>query len=465
MGALNRLGLAAMSDAIAAGAFSPVDLLEDNLAAIAAVDGELRSFVAVAAVTARAEAEVAAAEIAGGRRRSPLHGIPYGLKDVFETRGISTTAQSRALAGNVPDHDCNARERLAAGGAVLAGKTATWEFAHGGPSWDVLFPPARNPWDLSRSPSGSSSGSAAAVAACLVPFALGTDTGGSIRAPAAACGCVGLKPTYGLVSTRGVLPNSFSQDHVGPITRSVEDAAIVLQALAGHDSRDSTTASRPAPDYRAALSSSIRGLRIGIPYAWFEEEAPASAEVMRAFSDALETFSDLGAVLVPVSLPSLLAYEDVKRIIAVVDLFSIHAQTLRTRPDLLGQNLRCRIVAGGLVRGEDYVQAHRMRQMLADAMQGVLDDVSLLLLPTAEPAGPLEPAPASILFSNPGWTAAFNVSGNPALAVPCGFSRNALPLSLQIVGRLFDEATVLRAGHLFETHRGARPLPAIAGHG
>ena len=446
---LNRMTVAAASRLLASGEISAMALFEAHLAAIARFDGRLRSFVTLTEEAGRSAAARADDAFAAGKA-SPLLGIPYGLKDVFETKGVRTTAQSRSLADYVPRQDCHAATTLAVAGAVLMGKTATWEFAHGGPSWDVLFPPARNPWDLSRSPAGSSSGSAAAVAAGLLPFALGTDTGGSIRTPAAVCGVVGLKPTYGRVSRHGAIPNSFSQDHVGPITRTVEDAAIVLQALAGHDPRDPATSTREVPDYTHTLGASLRGVSIGVPFHWFEDEAPVTDEVRRAFEDAVVTFTELGAAVVPVRLPPLSAFEDVKKIIALADLYALHGATLRKTPELLGKNFRGRIAAGALLGADDYVQAQRLRGRLQAEMMRVFASVQLLMLPMAEPAPPLVPGPSHSLFSTLAFAAAFNVTGNPAISVPSGMSSESLPLALQLVARPFDEALLLNAGHAFE---------------
>src|SRR5262245_52708935 len=280
--------------------------------------------------------------------RSRLHGIPYCLKDIFDTAGIRTTAMSRLLADNVPTRDSRCQEKLAAAGGVLLGKNATWEFAHGGPSWDVLFPPARNPWDRTCSPAGSSSGSAAAVAAGFAPGTLGSDTGGSIRGPAAACGIAGLKPTYGLVSRRGVLPNCFSQDHAGPLAWTAEDVAILLQVIAGHDPADPGSADVAIPDYAAALTGDVKGLVVGVPTRWLEQEAPPTTATMKAFEGALEVFRGLGASVRPVILPPIEQFDDVKKTLAISELFTIHAADLRKRPQLFGKSLRYRIIAGSL---------------------------------------------------------------------------------------------------------------------
>jgi aspartyl-tRNA(Asn)/glutamyl-tRNA(Gln) amidotransferase subunit A len=444
------LSIAEASRLIAARKLSPVDLTEACLRRIEALDSQLDSFVTLTAERARAEAKRAEAAIMASGPVSRLHGIPYCLKDIFDTAGIRTTAMSKLLADNVPARDAHTQEKLASAGGVLLGKNATWEFAHGGPSWDILFPPARNPWDRNCSPAGSSSGSAAAIAAGFAPATLGSDTGGSIRSPAAVCGIAGLKPTYGLVSRRGVIPNCFSQDHVGPLAWTTEDVALLLQVIAGHDPEDPGSARVEIPDYSAALTGDLKGLVIGVPEKWLRDEAPPSAGTMAAFEAALDVCRGLGASVRPVSLPPVEQFDDAKRLIAVCELFTIHGANLRKHPELFGASLRYRIIAGGLVRAEDYIQAMRLRTELARSLQAVLSTVDLLMLPTSEPAGKLEPVPPSTLFTRSGFTAAFNVGGNPALSVCNGFDSRGLPYSLQIVGRLFDEATVLRAGNAYE---------------
>lgn len=450
MGDPAELSLAEAARLIAAKKLSPVELTEACLARIAALDWQLDSFVTVTAERARAEAKAAETAIMADGPVSSIHGIPYCLKDIFDTAGIRTTAQSKLLADNVPARDSACQAKLAAAGGVLLGKTATWEFAHGGPSWDILFPPARNPWNRNYSPAGSSSGSGAAIAAGFALATLGTDTGGSIRGPAAACGIAGLKPTYGRVSRRGVIPNCFTHDHAGPLAWTTEDVAMLLQIVAGHDPEDPGSANVSVPDYRSALNGDVSGLVIGVPYRWMEEELPPAPETKAAFAAALAVFKDMGAEIRDVALPPLRAYEDSKKIIAVSELFTIHGADLRSRPELFGASLRYRIIAGGLVRAEEYIQAMRARTDLARAMQAAMATVDVMMLPTAEPAGKLEPVDPETLFTKLSYTTAFNVGGNPALSVCCGFAETGMPFSLQIVGRLFDEATVLRAGDAYE---------------
>ncbi len=446
---LHFLTIAEASRLIAARKVSPVELTEAYLTRIAALDGLLDSFVTLTADRARAEAKAAEAEIAANGPRSPLHGIPYCLKDIFDTAGIRTTAMSKLLADNVPTRDSFCGEKLIAAGGVMLGKNATWEFAHGGPSWDVLFPPARNPWNRDHSPAGSSSGSGAAVAAGFSPATLGSDTGGSIRGPAAANGIAGLKPTYGLVSRRGVIPNCFSHDHAGPLAWTSEDVAILMQIIAGHDPEDPASADMPIPDYRAALTGDVKGLVIGVPWGWFEQ-LPLSAATAKAFDDALGVYKSLGAEIRPVELPPLKDFDYTKKVIAVSELFTIHAQDLRTRPELFGASLRYRIISGGLVRAEEYILAMRARTDLARAMQKVMATVDVVMLPTQEPAGKLQPEDPATLFTKTSFTTPFNVGGNPALSICSGYAENGLPFSLQIVGKLFDDATVLKVGDAYE---------------
>jgi aspartyl-tRNA(Asn)/glutamyl-tRNA(Gln) amidotransferase subunit A len=438
------------AELIAARSLSPVELIESCLARIAALDGRLNSLVTVTWERARRDARKAEAEIAASGPRGPLHGIPYSLKDIFDVAGVRTTAQSRLLADNVSVNDSVCTAKLEAAGAILLGKNATWEFAHGGPSWDVLFPPARNPWNTDHSPAGSSSGSAVAVAAGLALMSLGTDTGGSIRSPAAACGVAGLKPTYGRVSRRGIVPNCFSHDHAGPLAWTTRDVALIMTVIAGHDPRDPSSAAREVPDYVAALTGSVEGLVIGVPWRWLEDDLPPSPATRAAFEAALGVFKGLGAEIREVSLPPVLDYHATMKVIAVSELFAIHGHDLRSRPELFGESLRYRIIAGGLVRAEEYLLALRARTDLARAMQDAMVKVDIIMLPTSEPAERLQPEHPASTLTQPSYTSPFSVAGNPALSVCCGFDEAGLPFSLQIVGRLFDEATVLRAGDAYE---------------
>jgi aspartyl-tRNA(Asn)/glutamyl-tRNA(Gln) amidotransferase subunit A len=446
---LLSLSAAELGDAYRARRLSPVEVTKAAFARIEAKDHLLDSFLTLTRDRALADAERAERAFMGGEDGGPFQGIPYGLKDIVETEGIRTTGQSRSLANHVPGQDAEVARRLAGAGGVLIGKNTTWEFAHGGPSWDVVGPPAHNPWNPERHPAGSSSGTGAAIAAGFIAAGIGTDTGGSIRMPAAACGIAGLKPTYGRVSRRGVFPNCFSHDHVGPMARTSRDAAIMLSVIAGHDPADPGSANVPVPDYTAALSGRLDGVTIGVPDAWLDQ-AGSSEGTRAAFKTALAVLAEAGATVNTVTLPPLEAYSDSKKTIAMAELFAIHGKTLRETPHLLGESLRYRIQCGALIRAEDYVRAMRLRTRLVAATHAVFETVDLIVSPCAEPAGKLEPTPPSSLFASTSLTTPFNTTGSPALSVCMGFDADGMPYSLQIAGRAFDEATVLRAGDAYE---------------
>src|SRR5438067_11148439 len=429
---------------------SPVEVTKALLARIAAHDGGLHSFLLVTEEAALAEAAAAERELMAGTRRGPMHGIPYALKDIIETAGIPTTGHSKLRQDYVPTADAEIVTRLKAGGGILMGKLATWEFALGGPSFDLPWPPARNPWNPDHLPGGSSSGAGAAVAAGFVPGAIGTDTGGSIRGPAALCGIAGIKPTYGRVSRRGVFPNTFSMDHCGPLCRSAEDIALFLHVIAGFDPDDPGSEDVPVPDYAATLNDGVRGLRLGVVEEWYKG-AP-HPDVPPAVDAAVEVLRGLGAVVEPVKLSSLRDYTDCKTTISAVVPFAIHEHDLRTRPQDFGRILRNRVLPGALIRGEDYLEALRWRTSLAQeqaqALQRVDAFITAAALNVADRADPNAP---DRLVSAPSITMPFSVGGLPAIASPCGFSKaDGLPLSLQIAAAPFAEATVLRIAHAYQ---------------
>ncbi len=458
-GALHEITIAGANRAFAARKLSPVELTKAYLARIAEIDSTLHSYLLVTGDRALAEAAQAEAEIMRDGPRGPMHGVPYGLKDIYETKGLRTTAHSKLLEEYIPAEDCTAQKKLRAAGGVLLGKQATWEFALGGPSFDLPWPPARNPWDLSRSPSGSSSGAGASIAAGLCAGAMGSDTGGSIRMPAAACGIAGLKPTYGLVSRKGVLPNSFSFDHCGPMAWTVEDVALMLQVVAGYDPADPGSADAPAVDYAAALTRSVKGLKVGVVSAWYEEEVRAAPAVIAAMDESIRTFEALGCAVKRITLPTLRDFTDAKTPITLTEIYTIHENDLRTRPQDFGRSLRYRIMPGGLLRAEDYVQGMRWRNeltaMTLEAMRGF--DV-IITAGAFEPATPIaeENPPVVIGAKTPSLTSPFNLTGMPALTVCNGFMASGLPVGMQIAGRPFDDATVLAVGHAFETTTGFR---------
>jgi len=430
---------------------SPVEVTRGLLDRIATHDGELHSFIRVTPEVALAEAAAAERELMAGRHRGPMHGIPYALKDIVETAGIPTTGHSKLCQDYVPSADAHLVTLLKAGGAVLMGKLATWEFALGGPSWDLPWPPARNPWNLGTLPGGSSSGAGAAVAAGFVPGAIGTDTGGSIRGPAAVCGIAGLKPTYGRVSRRGVFPNTFTMDHCGPLTRSAEDIALLLQVIAGFDPDDPGSEDSPVPDYTAALTGSIEGLHLGLIEHWYADDT-AHPDLAPAIDAAVEILRGLGAAIEPVMLSSLRDYTDCKTTISIAELYAIHEKDLKTRPQDFGRILRNRVLPGALIRAEDYVRALRWRTVLAREQAMLLKRFDALLTAgSLNVADPADPNLRDRLVSVPSITMPFSVGGLPALNIPCGFSRReGLPLSLQIAAAPMAEATVLRVAHAFQ---------------
>jgi aspartyl-tRNA(Asn)/glutamyl-tRNA(Gln) amidotransferase subunit A len=430
---------------------SPIELTSALIARAEALDPQLNAYLLMTAERARDQARRAEREIMAGAYRGPMHGIPFGLKDIYATAGIRTTGHSRTCIDTVPTNDATTVSRLYDAGAILTGKLATHEFAHGGPSFDLPWPPARNPWNREHFTGGSSSGSAAAVAAGFVPAALGSDTGGSIRGPAALCGIVGLKPTYGLVSRYGVYANSYSFDHAGPMTWTVEDCAIVLQAIAGHDPNDPASAARPVPDYRAALNSDIRGLRIGVVRHLHEDDCAVTAEVRTALEEAFAVFRSLGATLGEARLRPAQDYYDVKVTIAESELLAVHEHALRARPDDFGEDFLGRVLPAVLIGSRDYVQAQRERRRMLAEMAPVYADFDVLVTATAGAPAPRLGAWRTIEFwRRPSLTTPFNVTGGPALAQCIGFSSTGLPLSMQIAGRPFDDATVLRVAHAYE---------------
>jgi aspartyl-tRNA(Asn)/glutamyl-tRNA(Gln) amidotransferase subunit A len=430
---------------------SPVEVTKALLARIAAHDGKLHSFLRLSEEAALAEAAKAETELMAGKTRGPMHGIPYALKDIIETRGILTTGHSKLREDHVPSADAELVTRLKAGGGVMLGKLATWEFALGGPSWDLPWPPALNPWNPEYLPGGSSSGAGAAVAAGFVPGAVGTDTGGSIRGPAAVCGIAGLKPTYGRVSRRGVFPNTFSMDHCGPLARSAEDIALFLGAIAGFDPEDPGSEDVPVPDYPAELDRGVRGLRLGLVEGWLEG-ANAHPDLAPVIETAVAVLRDEGAIVEPVRLSSLRDYTDCKTTISSVELFAIHEHDLKTRPQDFGRILRNRVLPGGLIRAEDYLAALRWRTALANEQARALQEVDAFITASAlNIADRADPNLPDRLVSAPSITMPFSVSGLPAIAIPCGFSRKeGLPLSLQIAAAPFAEGLVLRIAHAYQ---------------
>lgn len=442
--------LADASRLIATGALSPVELTRAALARAEALDPRLHAFITLLPERALAAARKAEAELARGERRGPLHGIPYALKDIIDVAGVATTAHSRLLRDNIAGANADVTTRLENAGMVLIGKTSLHEFARGGPGDDLPWPNARNPWDTDRSCGGSSSGSAVAVAAGMVGLAIGTDTGGSVRFPAACTGIVGLKPTYGCVSRRGVIPLSFSLDHVGTLTRTVADSALALAALAEHDSRDADFTAAGGVDDLSALDTPVAGMRIGVARAYNAESA-VDDEQQEAVERAAFVLSELGAQVDDVTLPPRDLYDAATWTIILAEGFSVHQQDLRQRADQYGRTARERLSIGALVTAADYVGAQRLRKLLIAETDDALAGFDAMLC-----AGAVSAPPRLDQVDDGPWrkrhpiTAPFNLTGHPALALPAGAAVSGLPLSLQLVGKRFDETTLLRIGHALE---------------
>ena len=447
---LHDLSIAELSNLVAARTLSPVELAEALIRRVEQLDAQTHAFITPTFDLARRQARAAEAEIVAGRRRGPLHGIPFGLKDIYDTQGILTSGHSRVFIDRMPTEDATATRKLYEAGAVLLGKLATHEMAQAGPSFDLPWPPARNPWNLERFTGGSSTGSGAAVAAGMVPVALGSDTGGSIRGPAAHCGVVGLVPTFGLVSRAGVITNSYTFDHCGPLARTVEDCALVLQALAGYDAKDAGSLRRSIPDYRQALGQDLRGLRIGVLRHHWEEDIPASEDVRTAMDAALDVLRRLGAELEEVRVRPLGSYFDVKIIIAESEIFSVHQKHLVSRPKDFGADFRSRTLPSVLFTANDYVQATREHRRMMIEMEPLYGRFDAFVTAGMGEAPRLTDYRSVSFWQKPSLLTAWNVTGQPVLALPGGFGRNGLPLGMQIVGRPFEESTILKIGHAYE---------------
>lgn len=441
---------------IATKKLSPVELTRTLLHRIAAADPRLNAFLLVTERQALAAARAAERAVMAGDKR-PLLGIPLAYKDIYETAGVRTTAHSRILADNVPAHDAETVRRLHAAGAVMLGKLATHEFAIGGPATDLPWPPARNPWDTRRYTGGSSSGSGAAVAAGLALGAMGSDTGGSIRLPAAYCGIAGLKPTPGLVSRRGVIPLAPSLDTAGPMAWTAQDCAILLDALAGHDPADPASVPGPAVSYAKAIAAPLNGLRVGLVRRFYEHDAPGSPELLQMMARAATTLKQLGCRVEEAALPPMHDYNAVGRVIICAEAYALHEATLKTRLSDYSRVFRIRVLAGALIRAADYIAAQRRRTDLIAATAKALEKFDVLISAPVQGAAPLlhEQRPDDG-FSRPLPTTVANVAGVPSLAVCGGFTATGLPLGLEIIGRPWEDATVLRVGHQFEQAAGTR---------
>ena len=437
------------------GKLSPVELTQAFLDRIQAVDGQVRAYVTPTADSAMEEARAAEAEIQAGKYRGPLHGIPIALKDLYDTRGVRTTGQSKVLEHRVPSEDATTTALLRQAGSVFLGKLAMHEFALGGPATS-LFDQARNPWNLDHVTGGSSSGSGAAVAAGLCMGSLGSDTGGSIRGPASLCGIVGLKPTYGRVSRYGVLPLAWSLDHCGPMTWTVEDTALMLQVIAGHDPKDTTSSRGPVPDYTASLVEDVKGIRIGVPRHYFlNQDSGLDPETAAAVEKAIADLEGMGAKVEEVTVPSLDVARVANTVTMLTEAFTYHWKNLKTQPQNFGEDVRLRFYLGGLFTAGDYIQAQRARSRVTREFAKVMERVDVIATPTSlKAASALKDLDPMGSMGAPSFTGPFNQTGMPAISVPCGFTSQGLPIGFQLAGRSFDEATVLRVAYTYQQQAG-----------
>ena len=450
------LSISEASELVSSRQLSPVEIIDAHLRRIEATDGELNSFITLLAEESKGAAQAAEREIASRGHRGPLHGLPIGLKDLYYTKGIRTTIGSKIMGEFVPDFDAAVTERFRAAGAIVIGKLQMHEFALGATSENPHYGPAHNPWNTGRMTGGSSGGSGSAVAAGQCMGALGSDTGGSVRIPASLCGIVGLKPTFGRVSRYGVYPLSWSFDTVGPMTRTVRDAGLVLNAIAGHDSRDPSSARRPEEDFVEGIDEGVDGLRVGIPREYFFDRV--DPEVAGSVRDAAAVLEGLGASVDEVSIPALEHTIPISTPISQAEAAQVHEEHLRERADDIDVNVRNRLLQGALMSATDYIKAHRARAVYNAQMAEAFERSDFLIAPTCPMGAPrlgestirMGGVAESTLALLSRLTRPFNICGSPTVSVPCGFTADGTPIGVQIAGRPFEDAAVLRVAHAYE---------------
>lgn len=448
---LGYLSITEVSKKLAAKDLSPVELTEALLRRIEAVDSKLDSYLLVDGDKAMASAKAAESAIQSGRRTGPLHGVPFALKDIVDTAGVRTTCHSEILKDNVPTQDATVTAKLKAASGIMLGKTATHEFALGGPAFDLPWAPARNPWNRDHHPGGSSSGSGSAVAAGLAPMAIGTDTGGSVRNPASCCGIVGMKATYGRVSRAGVFPLSFSLDHIGPMTRTVTDNALMLQAIAGPDKRDHACASVSVADYSVGIERGVKGLKIGYLRHFHEIDTPAHPDMAKGLDDAVDVLRAEGANVQDVTFAPLAGLASTNRVILLSEAYAIHRDWLATRPQDYAKATRDRLMPGAFFAAADYVDALRQKRRYLDQFNRLMTDYDVIICASSmDPACRIDnEAEVDRTYPRQARTP-FNLLGAPALVQPTGFSKDGMPLSMQIVSRAFNEAMIYRVARAYE---------------
>lgn len=447
------LTLTAASQKISAGELSPVDLVDSTIAQIEKVDGAIGAFSAPTFDSARQQAEQAAHDISQGKIRSPLHGVPIAVKALIDRAGVESTSSSRTRAGRIPDVDAAVVQKLEAAGAILIGQVHTHEYAYG-----VMTPTTRNPWNTDHIPGGSSGGSGAAVSGRMALGAIGTDTGGSIRIPSSICGITGIKPTFGLVPRYGVTSLSSSLDHVGPMARTVEDNALLLQQIAGYDPRDTASIDVALPDYQSGLTDDVNGLTIGLPSNYFFDQI--DAEVEQTCRSAVDLLAKAGATVREVEIPYPEQYMAIEFALLLSEASENHQRMLRRVPEQYEEDVRTLLEAGELVFATDYIKALKGRTIVQQGWRAMFADVDAVIAPTLPMPGvragqmeyewadgTVEPTiNAYVRASAPG-----NITGLPAMSVPCGFSSGGMPIGMQIIGKPFDEPTVFQIGHAYET--------------
>lgn len=437
---------------------SPVELVEGCLKRIEQIDSEIHSFICILKEQALLEAHLAEKEIALGNYKGLLHGIPIGLKDVYDMTGILTTSHSK-IRTPIPKEDAHAVMRLKQAGAIIIGKLATHEFAFGGPSFDLPWPPAKNPWDTTCVPGGSSSGTGAAVAAGLILGGTATDSGGSIRTPAAYCGVAGMKPTFGLISRRGIQPLSFSLDHAGLMAWTSEDCAILLQAMGGFDPKDVASINHPIPNYPASLTGDVQGMRIGFLKAFYPDALPTTKD---AIEKAVKKLAEIGCFVKEIELSPLARWAACGNIIMLGEAYAVHEKNLQKRFLDYGEVFRDRMLLGSLITSADYIHAMHLRGELIEEFDRVMQNFDVLITASVRNEAPKMDKPSKFsLFEKPLLTMPFNITGAPALSLCCGYTETGLPLAMQIIGKRWDDSTVLRVADAYEKNtswRQRRPL-------
>ena len=458
------LTIAEAGKKIAAKKLSPVELAKTHLDRIKRLDPQLNAFLMVTEERALADAKAAEARQMSGSLRGPLDGIPIAHKDIYGTAGIRTTAHSKLLEDNVPTRDAHTVKKWADAGTVMLGKLSTHEFAFGGPSFDLPWPPARNPWNREHFTAGSSSGTGAAVAAGLILGGTGSDTGGSIRGPAALCGIAGIKPTYGLSSRAGILPLAFSLDHAGPMAWTSEDCALLLQGMAGHDPEDPASVNRPVADFTAEVGKGVKGLRIGVVRHFFETDHRASDATRAGIDSAMDFFRKEGAEVRDITLSPAADYHAVGYLLMINEAFTLHAPWMRDRFKDYGELFRDRVALAATFSGADIVQATRRRRLLCREMATAMEDLDIIVSASQPGEAPrIADVPKWANMEKPSFTMPCNVTGFPAISICTGFGQGGLPVSMQLSGKPFTEPTLFRAAHAYETATSWRnKRPAMA---